>query len=275
MKESERRERTVAESEGKIRALIVDDEPFARERVRRLVASEADIEVVGESKNGFEAVSAIRELAPDLLFLDVQMPGRDGFGVLEDLAPEETPVVIFLTAYDQYAVRAFEAAALDYVLKPFDEERFKKAVARARTQLARLKSEVGGATATSEVQTEATESLGGAAPYLDRIIIRSEGRVLFRRADEIDWVEAYGNYVRLHIERAAYLLRETIGNLEARLDPRKFVRIHRSTLVQIDRIREIRPLMTGQSKVVLRDGTQLTLSRRYRRLLPASFAEAF
>jgi len=173
----------------KTKALIVDDEPFARERVRRLLASEADIEVVGESRNGFEAIAAIRELAPDLIFLDVQMPGRDGFGVLEELAPEQTPVVIFLTAYDQYAVRAFEAAALDYLLKPFDEERFQKAVARARMQLARLKNE-GGAAATDEVQIDAMDALGGTAPYLDRIIIRSEGRVLFRRADEIDWVDA-------------------------------------------------------------------------------------
>lgn len=259
---------------GKIRALVVDDEPLARERVRRLLADEADIEVVGEGGNGFEAVAAVRARAPDLLFLDVQMPGRDGFGVLENLAPEETPVVIFLTAYDRYAVRAFESAALDYLLKPFDEERFKKAVARARAQLARLaqlKSDGREATA-DETQADA---LGGEGKYLERIIIRSGGRVLFRRTDEIDWIEAYGNYVRLHIERAAYLLRETISNLEARLDPEKFVRIHRSTLVQLDRIREIRPLMAGQSKIILRNGAQLTLSRRYRRRLPASLAKVF
>lgn len=262
----------------KTSALIVDDEPVARARVRRLLAEEPDIEVVGESRNGFEALTHIRELAPDLLFLDVQMPGKDGFQVLEDLKAGETPIVIFLTAYDKYAVRAFEAAALDYLLKPFDEERFARAVARARAQLAQpsqLRKVGDASTQMDEGRAETADALVGAdARHLERIIIRTGGRVLFRRADEIDWIEAYGNYVRLHIEKAAYLLRETISGLEERLDPQKFARIHRSTLVQMDRIREVRPHVNGQWKVILRDGTQLTMSRRYRRRLPATLAEA-
>ena len=262
----------------KTSALIVDDEPVARARVRRLLEEEQDIEVVGESRNGVEALTHIRELAPDLLFLDVQMPGKDGFQVLEDLGAEETPVVIFLTAFDKYAVRAFEAAALDYLLKLFDEERFARAVARARAQLAQLaqlkkESDVEGQ--PGEDRAEAADALGGEPTrHLERVIIRTGGRVLFRRADEIDWIEAYGNYVRLHIEKAAYLLRETISGLEERLDPQRFARIHRSTLVQVDRISEVRPLINGQWRVTLRDGTQLTMSRRYRRRLPATLAEA-
>ena len=265
----------MAEGEPKvIRALVVDDEPLARERVRRLLSGEQDVEVVGESKDGFEAVAGIRKLKPDLLFLDVQMPGKDGFSVLDDLAPEETPVVIFLTAYDRYAVRAFEAAALDYLLKPFDEDRFAKAVARARAQLAQIAQLKNGSGAMSaapdEEQATASDALGARVGYLERLIIRDKGRVLFRRADEIDWIEAYGNYVRLHIGRSAYLLRETISGLEERLDPAKFTRIHRATLVNRERIREMRPVLNGNYQVTLQDGTRLTMSRRYRRRLPES-----
>lgn len=260
-----------ASEANKIRALIVDDEPFARERVRRLLKEETDVELVGEARDGWEAIAAIHTLAPDLLLLDVQMPGKDGFGVLEELDAAQTPVVIFLTAYDQYAVRAFEAAALDYVLKPFDEERFKKALARARAHVARLK----GARDDNAHQARDDEAIAGAVldgqtPYLERLLIRAGGRVVFRRAEEIDWIEAEGNYVRLHAGGAAYLMRETISNLEARLDPARFARIHRSALVQLARIREIRAQPGGQSEVTLADGTRLTLSRRYRRRLPPS-----
>jgi two-component system, LytTR family, response regulator len=257
----------MAESVGKrLRAMVADDEPFARERVRRLLAEEPDVELVGEARDGLEAIAAIRREQPDLLLLDVQMPGKDGFQVLEALAPEETPIVIFLTAYEEYAVRAFEAAALDYLLKPFDEERFKKAVARARAQVLRLQDDAGGA--PTPVAEGAPPADG--ARYLERLLIRTGGRVLFRRTDEIDWIEAYGNYVRLHAGAATYLMREPLSRLEARLDPAQFARIHRSTLVQIARIREISPASHGQSSVLLEDGTQLTLSRRYRRRLPPS-----
>lgn len=260
-------------SMSKMRAVVVDDEPFARQRVRRLLDSEADVEIVGEAGNGVDAVTVINQTSPDLLFLDVQMPGRDGFGVLDELPAEKTPLVVFLTAYDKYAVRAFEAAALDYLLKPFEPERFAKAVARARAQLEQARDGVassGPDSAVAEKLEPASEA--GKQNYLERVVIRANGRVFFRRADEIDWVEAYGNYVRLHIGGAAYLLRETISSLEAQLDPQKFARLHRSTLVQTDRIREILPQLNGQSKAVLRDGTRLTISRRYRRRLPAQLA---
>lgn len=247
----------------KIRALVVDDEPFARERVRRLLERDGEVVVIGECKDGFEAVAAIEEQTPDLLFLDVQMPGKDGFGVLTDIAADKTPVVIFLTAYDRYAVRAFETAALDYLLKPFDEERFAKALARAKSRLASLPQ------TDDETPTATTDAASGAiaSTHLERIIIRTGGRVLFRSASEIDWVEAYGNYARLHFGKSAYLLRETIGNLETQLDPSKFARIHRSTIVRLDRIREMQPQLAGQYRAVLRDGTTLTLSRRYRKNL--------
>lgn len=259
----------------KIRAVVVDDEPFARQRIRRLLEAEADVEIVGEAGNGVEAVSIINRQTPDLVLLDVQMPGKDGFGVVDELPAEKTPLIIFLTAYDKYAVRAFEAAALDYILKPFEPERFTKAVARARAQLAQSRDRTEQPpTATTIAVSEKLQGPDSAPSnaYLERVVIRANGRVFFRRADEIDWVEAFGNYVRLHIGAAAYLLRETIGSLEAQLDPQKFVRLHRSTLVQVDRIREIQPQPNGQSKAVLRDGTHLIISRRYRRRLPASLA---
>lgn len=249
----------------KIRALVVDDEPFARERVRRLLELDGEVAVVGECKDGFEAVAAIEEQKPDLLFLDVQMPGKDGFGVLTDIAADKTPVVIFLTAYNQYAVRAFEAAALDYLLKPFDEERFAKALARAKMRFTNPPQ----TDASDEPSTASADAVvsGASSTHLERIIIRTGGRVLFRSAAEIDWIEAYGNYARLHFGKSAYLLRETIGHLEARLDPAKFARIHRSTIVQLDRIREMQPQLAGQYRAILRDGTKLTLSRRYRKNL--------
>ncbi len=263
----------MADQPNKIRALIVDDEPFARERVRRLLGREADIGIIGEAGDGFQAVEMIRSARPDLLFLDVQMPGRDGFAVLENLQPEETPIVVFLTAYDRYAVRAFEAAALDYILKPFDEERFAKALARARAALAQISSAQNQGDSRllpGEVETEASSELGAGQKYLERIIIRSGGRVFFRRADEIDWIEAEGNYVRLHSGESAFLMRETIGNLEAKLDPAKFSRVHRSAIVQIGKIREASATLSGSYKLRMENGEQIVMSRRYRRRLPKS-----
>ena len=254
-----------------IRAVIADDEPFARERVRRLLEADANVTIVGECKDGDEVVRVIREQSIDLLFLDIQMPGKNGFEVLSDIPAERTPVVIFLTAYDQYAVRAFETAALDYLLKPYDEERFAKALARAKTRLTNPR-QIEAADESSTAITDAVNGTGSA--YLDSIIIRTGGRVLFRNVSEIDWIEAYGNYVRLHFGRSAYLLRETIGSLEARLDPAKFKRIHRSTIVQLDRIREMQPQLGGQYRTILRDGTKLTLSRRYRRNLKNLIGDA-
>jgi two-component system LytT family response regulator len=260
----------------KIRALIVDDEPFARERVRRLLTSDADIELVGECADGFAAVQMIEERAPDLLFLDIQMPGKTGFDVLEEIDAEQTPVVVFLTAYDQYAVRAFDACALDYLLKPFDEERFERALARAKTQIRRdaTLEDSDDDTASALAPRDQNGAHNAAAP-LERFVVKAAGRIFFLKADEVDWIEAYGNYVRLHVGKSASLLREPIGSMEARVDASRFLRIHRSALVNVERIREMQPMFHGQYTVVLNDGTQLTLSRRYRSKLQQTLGKTF
>ena len=252
----------------KIRAAIIDDEPFARERVRRLLAGDAEIEIVGEAGDGIEAVKMIREKSPALIFLDVQMPGKDGFEVLAELAPEETPVVIFLTAFDRYAVKAFETAALDYLLKPFDEERLEKAVVRAKAILLQPIT-------TPPSQPEAGEVPPSDGEYLERVLVKKGGRVYFFKTGEIEWIEAYGNYVRLHFEAATYLLRETISGLETRLDPQKFVRVHRSGLVNVERIREIETLFGGRARITLQGGAELETSRRFNRKLQETLEKTF
>lgn len=246
----------------KICAAIVDDEPFARERVRRMLAEDEEIEIVGEAGDGAEAVRLIREKSPDLVFLDVQMPGAGGFDALTELTPEETPIIIFITAYDSYAVRAFEAAALDYILKPFDEERLKKAVDRAKAQLQQQRAAESNQTKDEQSETAIGEAFSLADGYLKRVLVKKGGRVFFFKTDEIEWIEAYGNYVRLHFQDGTYLLRETITNLEIKLDPKKFGRIHRSGLVNLTRIREMQSIFGGRAKLVLANGTQLTVSRR-------------
>jgi two-component system LytT family response regulator len=260
-----------------IRAVIVDDEPFARERVRRLLTEDSEIEIVGEAGDGAEAVSIIREKAPDLIFLDVQMPGKNGFDALAELAPEETPVVIFLTAYDSYAVRAFESAALDYILKPFDEERFQKAVNRAKNQFQQqTKAESNrNAVKLDDTLSEMGEAFDFARGFLERVMVKKGGRVFFFKTAEIEWIEAYGNYVRLHFEKATYLLRETITNLETRLDPKKFARVHRSGLVNLERIREMQPVYGGRAKLGLASGANLTVSRRYYQKLSKLFDKEY
>ena len=227
----------------KIRALVVDDEPVARARMLSLLREEVDIEIVGECGDGPEAMSAIDETAPDLVFLDVQMPKMNGLELAHSLGRARKPAVVFVTAYDEYALRAFEIHALDYLLKPFSRERFKAALTHARQQLA-------------------NQSTERHAP--DRIIVRSTGRIYFVRTADIDWCEAAGNYVRLHVGAQSHLVRGTMGNLEAHLDLARFVRVHRSTIVNIDRIQELRSSFAGEYVIVLRDGTQVTLSRGYR-----------
>ena len=260
----------------KIRALIVDDEPFARERVRRLLASDADIEIVGECADGFAAVQMIEERAPDLLFLDIQMPGKTGFDVLEEIDAEQTPVVVFLTAYDQYAVRAFDACALDYLLKPFDEERFERALSRAKTQIRRDSTlEDSEDDTAAPLAPRDPNGPHNAAGPLERFVVKASGRIFFLKAGEVDWIEAYGNYVRLHVGKSAYILREAIGGIESSLDPARFLRIHRSAIVNVERIREMQPMFHGQYTVVLHDGTRLTLSRRYRGKLQKSLGMTF
>lgn len=239
--------------------MVVDDEPLAREKIREMAKDDPDVEIVGECANGEEAVRLIHELAPDLLLLDVEMPEADGFHVIEQLTPSQVPLVIFVTAYDRYAVRAFEVHAFDYLLKPFDRERFSAALGRAKEQIRRERN--GGL--DSRILA-LLEQLQGEPKYLERLVVKNAGRVFFLETSDIEWVEAEGNYVSIHTPSKTHLLRETISNLEARLDPRRFVRIHRSTLVNVTRIQELQPWTHGDYYVILRDGTRLTASRNYR-----------
>ncbi len=243
----------------KIRALIVDDEPLARERVKRFLAGEPDVEVIGECSDGIQTVEAIETLKPDLIFLDIQIPEADGFAVIEKIGVEKLPPVIFITSYDQYALRAFDVHAVDYLLKPYNQERFQLALERVRAQLQNGQTDV-----LDERLRSLLESLKPEQKYLERLMIKSSGRVIFLRTEEIEWIEAEGNYLRIHAGREAYMLRETMNNLAARLDPNKFARIHRSTLVNIERIKELQPMFGGDYVVILHNGTQLTLSRSYR-----------
>jgi two-component system, LytTR family, response regulator len=243
-----------------IRTIIVDDEELARARIRRLLRAEPDINVVAECGDGPSAVAAIAREAPDLLLLDVQMPEVDGFGVLERIDEQHRPAVIFVTAYDRYALRAFDAYALDYLLKPFNRSRFQKALQRARLQIGReQRDQVDGRVAAL------LKSVRTASSFLDRLVIRSAGRVVFLRTDDVEWFEACANYVRLHLGKETHLLRGTMNVLESQLDPQKFVRIHRCTIVKVERIKELRSSFEGEYAVILQDGTRLHMSRSYRR----------
>jgi two-component system, LytTR family, response regulator len=246
----------------KIRTLIVDDEPLARERLASLLMTEQDIEIVGQCRDGEEAVAAIVDHEPDLVFLDVQMPQMNGFEVIEAVGGDRMPLVIFVTAFDQHALRAFQVRALDYLLKPFDRERFKEALDRARRQVEREETGDLGRRLLALVK-----DLRRDQPRAERLVVKSGGRLFFLRADEIDWVEAAGNYVRLHVGTTSHLLRETMNAIEGRLDPEKFFRIHRSRIVNMERIQELQPWLNGEYAVLLRTGTRLTLSRGYREKL--------
>ena len=253
----------------KIRTLIVDDEPLARERMRTLLEAEADITIVGECRDGREAVEAIKRESPDLVFLDVQIPELDGFQVIEAIGAEAAPAIVFVTAYDQYALQAFEVHAVDYLLKPFDEERFHRALGRAREARARDPGEV------SSKLLSLLQELKAPPGYMERLVVKSAGRLFFLRTEEIEWVESAGNYVCLHVRGESHLLRETMTGLESRLDPSRFARIHRTAIVNIDQIKELQPLFHGEYQVVLRDGTELTLSRGYRDRLQAVIGKEF
>jgi two-component system LytT family response regulator len=267
-----------------IRTLIVDDEVLARRRIRNLLRGRVEFAFIGECANGHEAVRAIRRYSPDLVFLDVQMPDLDGFGVLEELAADQLPVIIFVTAYDQYAVKAFEFHALDYLLKPFDDERFEKTLGWAQAQFEQQQFRQLGERmfALLEDQRDRPKSGAGkrsAAPAepkpLSRLIVKSAGRVFFIQPEEIDWIEAEGYYARLHVGGKSHLLRETLTNLESQLDQNRFLRIHRSTIVNLERIRELQTQSHGEFTVVLNDGTQLKLSRGYRDRLTTLFGRQF
>ena len=247
----------------KLTALIVDDEPLARERLRTLLATEPDLEILGECVNGREAVAAVKRSRPDLLFLDIQMPELDGFQTLAQL-PAPLPIVIFVTAFDEHAVKAFEVHALDYLLKPFKPARLKAAVVRARAQLAAKKS---GGDDTSQRILALLEARAAAAPeYLARLAVRDRDKVRFVKTADIDWIEASGNYLVLHAGKENHVLRETLTSLEAQLSPKEFFRINRSALVHIDRVRHVEPAFNDEHIVVLGDGTRLTLTRGLREL---------
>ena len=264
-----------------LRVLIVDDEAFARQRLRRLLTEQPDVEIVGEAANGREAVALITTHNPDVVLLDVQMPRIDGFGVLRAL-DGPAPLVIFVTAFDEHAVAAFNVHAFDYILKPVEPARFADAIARARAQIeqstaaerhaklvAFLDASAGGTPHdAAAVASDAVPNASGRGP-LDRLLVKEEGRMYFVPVAEIDWIEAFGNYARLHTGPRTHLIRETMATLERALDARRFARIHRSTIVNLDRIRQMDLWGSGDYMVRLADGTQLKLSRWYRDRLEA------
>src|SRR5262252_4472893 len=236
----------IAKAQGKLRVLIVDDEPLARSSISALLRRDAEVEILGECGSGEQAIREIRRSSPDMVFLDVQMPECDGFEVLEMLGNELPPVVVFVTAYDQYALRAFEAGALDYLLKPFDNARFELALNRTKERIA---------------------SVLASPPKIDRIAIKSAGEVLFFKLSEIDWIEAADYYACLHVGGKSHLLRRSLADLDQELDAANFCRVHRSAIVNLERVSGLKLNQEGEYDVVLRDGLRLRLSRRYRKQL--------
>ena len=262
-----------------LRVVVVDDEPLARRRVLRMLKEQEDpVDVVAVCATGRQAVEAIRESRPDLVFLDVQMPEMDGFAVLEELGGA-LPSVIFVTAYDQYALRAFEVHALDYLLKPFDAERFAQAFARGRSQLERRTAGQSARIVAlleqlSRERKALEEKLAPRAQqHMEWVMVKARGKIEFLRTADVEWIEAEGNYVRLHAGGQGWLIREKISTLEERLDPDLFLRVHRSTIVNLDRVAELRPLPSGDYTITLRDGTKLKLSRGYRQKLAERVGE--
>jgi two-component system, LytTR family, response regulator len=247
-----------------VRTLIVDDERMARKRIRTLLVGDDDVDVVGECSNGRDAVAAIHERAPDLVFLDVQMPELDGFAVVSAIGAQRMPVTVFVTAFDQYALKAFEAHALDYLTKPFDRERFQTSLGRAKEQVQLRTKASQSDPALNDRLMALLSDFEKRQQYVERLMVKTAGRVLFLRVEEIDWVEAAGSYVRLHVGRDAHLLHEGIAALSARLDPGRFARVHRSTIVNLDRVRELQPWFHGDAVAILRDGTRIQVSRTYR-----------
>jgi len=243
-----------------IRALIVDDEPLARSKLRHLLGGEPDITIAGECASGAEAIAALDRGGVDLMFLDVQMPEVSGFDVVEAVGVDRLPVLVFVTAHDKYALRAFDAQALDYLLKPFDRERLQRALGRARAQIRGRDPR-----AVDPRLLSLLEELKPAPRYLDRLVIRSAGKVVFLGAAEIDWIESASNYVRLWAAGTSHLHRETMNAVEARLDPRVFVRVHRTAIINLERVKEMVPWFHGDYVVILRDGTRVTTSKGYRR----------
>lgn len=254
-----------------LRVLVVDDEPLARSGVAELVRTDPELTVVGECGDGASAVEAIRRLRPDMVLLDVQMPELDGFEVLQQLEPEEMPAVIFITAYDRFAVGAFDVHALDYLVKPFDDARFAAAISRAKGA---IRSSRAGE--LSERLLGMLEQLGHGTPvegWLSRIVVKTAGRSVLVRVEDIDWIEAADYCVKLHVLDKVHVLRESLQALELRLDPARFFRLHRSGIVNLDRVTELQPFFRGEHIVLLRDGSKLKLSRNRRRALEARLGQ--
>lgn len=251
----------------KIRTVIVDDEPLARQNLRALLKDDREVEIIAECGSGQEAVRVIQSEPPDLLFLDIQMPEMSGFDVLTKIDAARIPAIIFVTAFDQYALKAFEVHALDYLLKPFADARFEQALRQAKAQIEQR--EINNLSRKLFALLEDREAVSRAAQperasYLTRMMIKSASRVFFLKTDEIDWIGADDYYVKLHVGRKVHMLRETMNELETKLDPEKFLRIHRSTIVNIDRIKEMHPHFNGDYIILLHDGTELKLSRSRR-----------
>jgi two-component system LytT family response regulator len=245
----------------KIRALIVDDEPLARQKVRLLLSEEADVELVGESQDGVEAVAQIEAAKPDLLLLDVQMPEMDGFEVLRRIPAAHLPIVIFTTAYDEHALRAFDAHALDYLLKPFKPERFKQAVQRARELIGSQQAEAAARGLLELLGERATP-----ATYLSRLTVKTSGRILFVNVEDIDAIDAAGKYAVVHVGKENHVLRESMAYLESKLPPDRFLRISRSVIVNVNRIQELQPMFKGENIVVLKNGKHYPTTRPLREI---------
>lgn len=241
-----------------IKVLIVDDEPYARKRIRQLLERENGFEIVGEEGNGEDAISAINQACPDVVFLDIQMPEVDGFDVVRAVDPRDMPYFVFVTAYDEYALKAFEVHAFDYLLKPFSHSRFHKAVQRVRAEITRRDERQKGRALEALLR-----DVGGGRPPENRLTIKSGGRIFFASSSEISWIEASGNYVVLHIGDREHLVRQTLASIHSSLDGEKFIRVHRSRIINIDYAREIRSTPSGTHCIVMKDGTVLHVSRQY------------
>jgi two-component system LytT family response regulator len=250
--------------------LLVDDEPLARAGLRDLLVQDTDVSAIHEARNGHEAIESIRRVRPDLVFLDVQMPEMDGFGVLKEVGAAQMPTVVFVTAHDKYAIHAFEMNALDYLLKPVTEERFAKALARAKSSLKSRLADEANLQILSLLETFAIPQRS-----LKRLAVRSAGKTLFVDVDDIDWIEAAENYVQLHAGRAEHLLHVTMNALEKQLDPGLFLRIHRSVIVNVRRIKELQPVTHGEYVITLANGIRLQSGRMYSEKLKALSANPF
>lgn len=254
----------------KLKAIIVEDEPIARRRIRRLLAADAEVEITGECASGAEAVKAIAEAEPDLIFLDIQIPEMDGFEVIKAISDRQRmPAIIFTTAYDHYALRAFDEAAVDYLLKPFESERFEQSVERAKKKI--FSDRNADFSLRQQLET-LLQNVNPGTKFLERLVVKSTEEILLLKVKDIDWIESAGNYLHLHSAgRKAHILRATMSAIESKLDPKQFVRIRRSAIVNVERIKKLYPLFRGEYEILLEDGTRLTSSRRCRANLQRIF----